>query len=245
MSAYKLLDLEPGASLKDVNSSFRKKQFAYHPDRNPTGKAQFIKITAAYETIINELNQTPKEKPTNTIVNTTIPYSIYHLTITMQNAYFGTSIPIYYTRTILENNNTTTERETLYIDIEQGTDSNEIIIIRQKGNIINTQQGDIKIIISIDNPTIFTRKGLDLILHHSITLKESICGFSHTFKHLDNMEYNINNISGNIISQSYTKILSKLGIKRKNNIGNLIVTFNILFPKHLSSDVIETLNQLL
>ena len=55
MSSYELLDLKPGASLKDVKSAFRKKQFAYHPDRNPSGQPQFIKITSAYETIINNL----------------------------------------------------------------------------------------------------------------------------------------------------------------------------------------------
>ena len=240
MSSYKLLDLEPGASLKEVKSAFRKKQFAYHPDRNPNGQAQFIEITKAYENIINKVEII---LPPNT--NTTVPYSIYHLTITMHNAYFGTSIPIYYTRNIFENNNTTTEQETLYIDIEQGIDSNEIIIIKQKGNIINTKQGDIKIIITINNTTPFTRKGLDLTLTHNISLKESICGFNHSFKHLDNMEYNINNIKGNIISPSYTKILPNLGVKRKNNIGNLIVQFHILFPNQLSPEVIEKLNHLL
>ena len=78
MSAYKLLDLEPGASLKDVNSAFRKKQFAYHPDRNPTGQSHFIKITSAYETIINDLKHSTAPTP---IVHTTVPYSVYHVTI--------------------------------------------------------------------------------------------------------------------------------------------------------------------
>jgi DnaJ-class molecular chaperone len=243
MTSYKLLDLERGASLKDVKSAFRKKQFAYHPDRNPNGQSQFINITNAYQTILNEFEE-DASMPTH-ITTSSVPYSIYHLTITLQNAYFGTSIPIYYTRNILENNNPTTEKETLYIDIEQGTDSNEIIIIKQKGNIINGQHGDIKIIINIDNSTSFIRSGLDLTLTHHITLKEALCGFNHSFKHLDNMEYNINNTTGNIISPSYTKILPHLGIKRKNNIGNLIVTFNILFPTHIPIKVIESLNNML
>jgi len=243
MTSYKLLDLEIGASLKDVKSAFRKKQFAYHPDRNPNGQAQFIKITEAYKTIISELEEgacLPKH-----ITTSSVPYSIYYLTITLQNAYFGTSIPIYYTRNIFENNNTTMEKETIYIDIEQGIDSNEIIIIKQKGNIISGQQGDIKIIINIDNHSSFIRNGLDLTLIHNITLKDALCGFNHSFKHLDNMEYNINNTIGNIISPSYTKILPNLGIKRNKNIGNLIVTFNILFPTHIPIKVIETLNHIL
>jgi len=246
MSSYELLDLKPGASLKDVKSAFRKKQFAYHPDRNPSGQPQFIKITSAYETIINNLEDCIKPSNTTTYSsNTQVPQSIYHLTITMQNAYFGTSIPIYYTRTTVENNNNTTERETLYIDIRQGTDINENIIIKQKGNILNGVQGDIKIIISIDNPTPFTRNGLDLTLVHNITLKEALCGFNHSFKHIDNMEYNINNKPGNIISPSYTKVLPNLGIKRNQNIGNLIITFNITFPKYLPLNIIETLHTLL
>lgn len=242
MSAYKLLDLDPEASLKDINSAFRKKQFEYHPDRNPTGQPHFVKITDAYETIINGLNNSCEY---DKFTRSTVPYSIYHLTITMHNAYFGSSIPVYYTRSTIEHNNTTSERETLYIDIEPGTDNNEIIIIKQKGNIINDSQGDIKLIINIDNSTPFIRKGLDLYLKHTISLKESICGFRHTFRHLDNMEYNINNISGNIISPSYTKILPNLGIRRNNNIGNLIISFDIQFPTELPAVVVKQLQQLL
>ena len=51
----------------------------------------------------------------------------------------------------------------IYINIKQGVDSGEIIIVKDKGNIINNQlKGDIKIHIKVENKSMFKREGLNL-----------------------------------------------------------------------------------
>ena len=54
-------------------------------------------------------------------------------------------------------------------------DDNEIIILRDKGNILNDEiKGDLKLFIKVENKTQFERKGLDLII------KKQISGFNVT-----------------------------------------------------------------
>ena len=73
------------------------------------------------------------------------------------------SIPIEIDRWIMEGNTKITEKETIYIEIPEGADENEIIILRDKGNINQHGiSGDIKIFINIQNNTIFKRVGINL-----------------------------------------------------------------------------------
>ena len=65
--------------------------------------------------------------------------------ITLDQAYNGCSIPLEVERWIIENNIKKQETETLYVQIPKGSDSNEIIIYRNKGNMISTGNvGDVK-----------------------------------------------------------------------------------------------------
>lgn len=51
---YKLLDLEPSASLPEIKKAFRKLALQYHPDKNnnnPYAAAQFADIKEAYEVL--------------------------------------------------------------------------------------------------------------------------------------------------------------------------------------------------
>ena len=111
---------------------------------------------------------------------------VKHLDINMEQVLNGANIPLEIERWILENGVKVFEKETFYVAIPQGIDEGELLIIRDKGNIINDNvKGDIKIFIKIINDTIFKRSGLDLILEKNITLKESLCGFSFEIKYIN------------------------------------------------------------
>ena len=78
----------------------------------------------------------------------------------------------------------------MYIDIPCGIDNNEMIILRDKGNILNeTIKGDVKIFIKVINDTEFKREGINLILEKNISLKEALCGFSFNIEHLRKIIY--------------------------------------------------------
>ena len=171
---------------------------------------------------------------------------IKNIIITLEQAYHGVSIPIEIERKYELNKS---ERETIYVDIPAGIDENEIIILRDKGHIINDViKGDIKITITIEKHSYIQRHGMDIIYKKTVNLKEALCGFSFEFKHLNGKQFCINNNTSNsktIIKPNFRKIIPNMGMIRNNNVGNLIIEFIIEFPDSLTEQQIEGLNGIL
>ena len=170
---------------------------------------------------------------------------VKNVNITLKESYEGINYPLNIDRTVISNNEKKLEKETFYINIFKGIDNNETIILKDKGNIINGQKGDIKLLIRITNETPFIREGLTLIINKDITLKEALCGFIFEINHLNGKKYKINNDKGNIIKPNYNKEIHEMGMIRDDNKGKLIVRFNIIFPETLEHDKIDLLNDIL
>ena len=166
--------------------------------------------------------------------------------ITMETVLHGGKLPLEIERWSIESGNKVFETVTIYVDIFRGIDHNEIIIIKDQGNIINeTCKGDIKVFISINNDSQFIRRGLDLFIQKEISLKDALCGFSFELKYINNKTYTINNHAGNIIPPNYQKIIPEMGLMRDEHKGNLIIQFNLVFPETLSLDKIARLETIL
>ena len=171
---------------------------------------------------------------------------IKNITISLEQVLNGATIPLEIERWIVENGMKVFENETVYVNIPQGIDDGEMIILREKGNIINEViKGDIKIFVKIINETLFKRIGLDLIFEKNITLKDSLCGFSFEIKYINGKSYTLNNNKGNIIPPEYKKIYPKMGFKRGEHIGNMIIHFHVDFPEKLSEEQITKINDIL
>lgn len=163
------------------------------------------------------------------------------------------NIPIEIERWISENGSKTHEKETFYIQIPQGVDDNEILLLQDKGNIIiqgeNNIKGDIKIFFKINNDTNYKRQGLNLILEHEISFKESLCGFSFNLKYINGKSYSLNNTKGTIIQNGQNKVIPNLGLTREINncktTGNLIIQFKINYPDLLSEEQVHKLSEIL
>ena len=167
-------------------------------------------------------------------------------TITLAKAYTGYNMPIEITRWIVENDVKREETETIYIPIPCGVDNNEIIILREKGNILaENNKGDIKVFIKIQNDTDFLRNGLDLTLNKTISLKDALCGFIFDMNFLDGRTFKLNNNVGNIIPHNHSKVIPGLGMKRDDHKGNLIINFTVTFPEQLTAEQIEALQKIL
>ena len=168
------------------------------------------------------------------------------ITITMDVVLSGGKIPVEIERFIVEHGHKIFETETIYVDIPKGIDDNEIIILRDKGNVQNeNSKGDIKLFIKINNNTNFERRGLDLIMNKNITLKESLCGFSFELHYVNGKNYTLNNSSGNIIPPEYVKVIPNMGLTREGHTGNLLVHFHVDFPEKLSEEKMNALRELL
>ena len=172
-----------------------------------------------------------------------------NISISIEQVLTSTTIPIEIERSILENNIRTTEKETLYIPVPKGIADGEIIVLQDKGNVININgqvlKGEVKIFVKVENKTLFKRNGLDLIYDKKITLKEALCGFTFELKHLNGKSYTINNNAGSIINPGYKKVIPNMGLPRDEYIGNLIICFEIQFPEKLSEETVKKLNEIL
>jgi DnaJ-class molecular chaperone len=168
------------------------------------------------------------------------------VSIDIGQVYNGATIPVDIERWINDNGTKLFEKETLYVSIPKGVDENEIIVLKDKGNIVNeTSKGDVKIFIKIINNTEIKRTGLDLIYEKNISLKEALCGFTFEIKFINGKIYTLNNNSGNIITPEYRKIVPNMGLTREGHTGNLIVVFHIEFPEKLTNDQIKKLIEIL
>ena len=177
------------------------------------------------------------QKPTPIIKNITIPIA---------QVLTSSTFPVEIERWNIENGTKVFEKETIYVNIPQGIDDNEIIIIRDKGNTLNENiKGDIKLFVKIENNTDLKRNGLDLILEKKIKLKEALCGFAFELKYINGKIYTINNNIGNIIPPNHRKIINNMGLTREGCTGNLIIVFDIEFPEKLPIETIQILKDLI
>ena len=171
---------------------------------------------------------------------------IQTVSITMEQVLLGATIPVDIERWMIENGNKVFEKETVYVTVPKGVDDNEIIILREKGNILNDEiKGDLKLFIKIENTTQFERKGLDLIIKKQISLKDALCGFSFELKYVNGKVYTLNNNSGSIIPSGYIKTIPNMGLTREGHTGNLLIHFQVDFPEKLTEEQIKLLKEIL
>lgn len=172
---------------------------------------------------------------------------IKNIKISLEQAYLGVSLPVEIEKWIVnEDNSRYNEKETVYINIHQGIDDSEIIILRDRGHVVNNNvRGDIKLIVQVENSTPFTRQGLDIIYKKNVTLKEALCGFVFEVTHLNGklLCFNNNNNNRTIIKPNYRKIIPQMGMIRDNSTGNLLIDFNIEFPESLTEEQIKILSE--
>jgi DnaJ homolog subfamily B member 4 len=121
------------------------------------------------------------------------------------------------------------ESTKLYFQLRPGHSSERKLILKEKGHVNLSHKGDIYIhIVELEHP-FFSRTGNDLIIKLDITLKESLLGVKKKLYHLDS----------NKIEIEYNDIISpkdefRIKTKGMNKKGNLIVKWNIIYPKELN-----------
>ena len=166
--------------------------------------------------------------------------------ITLEQAYNGLQYPLEINRWIMEGKTKRVETEKIYVDIPKGIDNNEIIMIREKGNMMSeSNKGDIKIFVKIKQHSSFKRHGLHLIIEKTISLKDSLCGFKFTIDHLNGKTFTIDNENGRVIEPNSKKIIKGMGLQRKGHTGDMVIMFTVLYPTSLSTKQRNELKKIL
>ena len=253
-----------------LKKKYRTLSLECHPDR-PGGNAEKFKtLNEAYETLSDETKRAQYDSPQIDLMDLLggmggmggmnafhggFPGFIFQnlmkppplsmtISITLDQAYTGCKVPVKIERWIHRNHIKELEQETCYIDIPAGIDSNECMLLMNKGHMgPDGAMGDVRILIQVASHALM-RKGLDLCYTQSITLKEALCGFTFELSYLQGKTYKIQNAKGNIISPSYKKIIPGMGMKREGQVGQLIIGFDIQFPT-LTEETIDGLEKIL
>ena len=171
--------------------------------------------------------------------------------IDIKQSYFGSKIPIEIERTIISYNERRKEKETIYIDVPMGIDNNEIITIKNKGNVINDQRSNIKLSIKVINNTEFKREGMNLVYEKKISLKESLIGFTFYINHLSGKDYTINNNTGKVVTNAHMNVIKGMGMRRSQNgkskpiEGDLIIKFKVMYPEVITDEQRKILKEIL
>ena len=151
--------------------------------------------------------------------------------IEFEESYHGCCVPIIVTRIInhgqMKNNK---ETEKLYLNIPKGVDNDEIIMIENKGHILNNRQSHVKVHIKVKDHHVFKRNGIHLILPKQISFKESLTGFDFILEHLNDSKTKLSSSRGNIIQNGDKKVIKNLGFERNDKKGDLIILFHVLHP---------------
>lgn len=129
------------------------------------------------------------------------------------------------------------------LNVKHGTKLNSSHVFKQKGHmvpgfpisdlVIHVLEKEEKGIKLIDN---------DIYMDWSVTVENSLLKRPILFIHLNGTKYLLN--PNCIIKPGMIKKIQRLGMNVNDNIGDLYLTFNVIFPNSLSSDKIEVLNSL-
>ena len=168
-----------------------------------------------------------------------------NIVIKLSQVLTGATIPLEIERWLMENGMKVFESETIYVTVPKGIDDGEMVLLKDKGNVLNENcKGDVKIFVKIENDSAFRRAGLDLILEKKITLKEALCGFTFELTYINGKSYTLNNNAGNIIPHGFKKVIPNMGLERDQHKGNMIIEFNVQFPEKLGEPVITALKNI-
>jgi DnaJ family protein A protein 2 len=135
----------------------------------------------------------------------------------------------------------------LKIEIIKGIKHGDAIVFREESDQEPEMiAGDIIVRIKEKKHPYFIRKGYNLILKKTISLRDSLCGCNFTIKLLDNSEILVKTEKGEIIKPSQFKKLPNYGMpKEDGSSGDMYIKFRIIFPNKIEKKIITKLEKIL
>ena len=171
------------------------------------------------------------------------------ISITFEQSFTGIpALQIKFDRVVVVQQIQSNEEEIITLNIPAGIAEGETIVLQEKGHVIQDKvKGDLHLQIKVQPHKEFSRNGMDLIYKKTLTLKESLCGFSLEIPHLSGKMLRISHsATSHVIKPNEKKPIPGFGmVKNGQTPGNLIIEFDITFPDKLSEEQIKGLTNIL
>jgi len=162
---------------------------------------------------------------------------VHRFACSLEELYTGTTKKMKVTKTIVDASGQSVPVEkVLTIDVKKGWKAGTKITFPKEGDEMpGMEPQDIVFVLEEKPHPYLKREKDDLVYTHTISLAQALTGFDVPIQTLDGRRLNIP--IREVVSPSSTKIISGEGMplqKNPNQKGNLIIKFNIVFPRHLS-----------
>ncbi|GMM28074.1 type I co-chaperone YDJ1 [Martiniozyma asiatica (nom. inval.)] len=141
---------------------------------------------------------------------------------------------------------TSTERKILEVNIFPGMKSGQKVVFEKEGDQEpGVIPGDVVFVVEEKPNELYTRKGDDLLHEEKIDLLTALAGGEIAFKHVSGEYIKLEILPGEVIAPGSMKVVEGKGmpIPRHGQYGNLIIKFEVEFPKKHFADE-DTLKQL-
>jgi len=141
------------------------------------------------------------------------------------------------------------EKKVLDVHVDKGMKSGQKIVFAGEGDQApDIVPGDIIVTLQQKEHAYFKRDGSDLLMEHSLTLAEALCGFQFYITHLDGRVLHVKNTPGEVVVPNDIKCIDGEGMptyKRPFEKGRLIIRFAVQFPKTLTPEAVKLLEKAL
>ncbi|CEF67628.1 DnaJ-like-2 [Strongyloides ratti] len=150
---------------------------------------------------------------------------------------------------VCDGNKLVSVTEVVDVIVEKGMKDGEKIVINGKGmEDPKLETGNLVIKLEQEEDPVWERKEDILIIEQKLDLVEALCGCTKYIETLDGriLEYHL--IPGEVVQPKSLKLIRNEGMpyrKCPSDKGNLMIIFDVVFPKSITEDKIKTLKELL
>jgi len=141
------------------------------------------------------------------------------------------------------------EKKVLDVHIDKGMKAGQKIVFAGEGDQApDIVPGDIIVTLQQKEHTLFKRDGSDLLMEHSLSLVEALCGFQFFITHLDGRVLCVKSTQGEVVTPGDIKCIDGEGMptyKRPFEKGRLIIRFTVQFPKNITPECAKLLEKAL
>ncbi|KAG5185069.1 hypothetical protein JKP88DRAFT_149699, partial [Tribonema minus] len=120
---------------------------------------------------------------------------------------------------------TTLSSQNIEFDVPPGASSGDSFAFKGA----NGNGGDIVFVTKVKPHNLFKRQGVNLHMSKTLTLEESLCGFTFDVTKLDGITVHVNR-EREVTKPQATHIIKKAGFRCGADCGDIIITFMVEFP---------------